>query len=119
MGRIFYASHQAKGTETIDSHPVIHNAGIKLWVDGVLNKHQRKHLSDCNNFAMGEQKEDYALCYFTQVPDGMALRSFLDPHVFVLQVDKECKTLEINFNPTPTQMMQLRKLHTVMKLNSL
>ena len=56
------------------------------------------------------QYEAFVLCELLGYIDGMRLRAYLDPHVFVLQMDRECKQLEINFNPTTEQVVKLRDL---------
>ncbi len=61
------------------------------------------------------QHDAYVLCELAGYIDGMRLRAFLDPHVFVLQMDRECNQLEINFNPTPDQVKKLRDFTTRIK----
>jgi hypothetical protein len=63
-----------------------------------------------------KQAEDYCVVSFFGWADGMKLREFLDPNIFVLQIDSECKNLEINFNPTPAQVAALRRLHSKIKM---
>ena len=61
------------------------------------------------------QYDRYVLAELSGSIDGMRLREYLDPHVFVLQHDRSCTMLEINFNPTPEQVGRLRDFYKVIQ----
>lgn len=61
------------------------------------------------------QYDRYVLAELTNSINGMRLREYLDPHVFVLQLDLSCSMLEINFNPTPEQVGRLRDFYKVIQ----
>ncbi len=111
MGSREHAFVQAPGTRNLSAGP-----RYRLWIDGVLDDNRFKALTAYRGFIAFEQRHQYALAAFSQRVDGMALREFLDPHVFVLQLDGRCEMLEINFNPTPKQVEALRRIYSAMRL---
>jgi hypothetical protein len=81
-----------------------------LWVDGVLSQEQLSALQAQKKFIRGSQSPTYYVAELSGYVDGMSLRTFLDPNIFILQIDDKALMLELNFNPTPAQMIKLRNL---------
>lgn len=87
----------------------------RLWVDGVLDDGRIARLRAEPRVVSAIQYDRYVLSELSGYIDGMRLREYLDPHVFVLQRDLSCNTLEINFNPTPEQVGRLRDFYKVIQ----
>lgn len=89
---------------------------ILLWIDGVLDPARMETLMQESLLIDAVQHPNYVLCRLSGNPDGMRIRQYLDPHVFVLQRDAACTMLEINFNPRPDQIQALREFVHRVKL---
>ncbi len=79
-----------------------------LWVDGVLDPIRLEQLQGDSLVVAVVQHEHYALAYLSKAPNRSGYR-FLDPHRFVLQINKSCTELAINFNPAPGEIEKLRE----------
>jgi hypothetical protein len=77
-----------------------------MWVDGVLDPERLNQLSTEAGVTV-EQHETYLLAYFYRFPKRYSYR-YLDPHRYVLQRNQACTELEINFNPSPKEVADLR-----------
>lgn len=87
-----------------------------LWIDGVLSEDQLYNLHAYLFITNVQQSDTYCVITFTGRADGMKLREFIDPNIFVLQTNDKCTALEINFNPTAKQVESLRRLYAAMSL---
>ena len=77
-----------------------------MWVDGVLDEARMNTLRGEAGITV-VQRETYVLAYFKHRPKRQWYR-YLDPHRFVVQLNDDCTSLEINFNPSPGEVAKLR-----------
>lgn len=76
-----------------------------MWVDGVLDAERLARLSAEPGVTVC-QFDTYLLAEFSAVK-RQSYR-YLDPHRFVVQMNKSCTELEINFNPSAAEVEKLR-----------
>lgn len=81
-----------------------------MWIDGVLDPQRLQTLSQEPNIATIDQYDNYAIATFSKHPKRQGYR-FLDPHRFVVQINKDCTELEINFNPSRDEVQKLRDFY--------
>jgi hypothetical protein len=99
-----HAIEKSQATE-ISRRPI-----FLMWVDGVLDTERLQTLSKQDNIATIEQYDNYVIATFSHYPRRQSYR-FLDPHRFVVQINKECTELEINFNPSAKEVQKLREFY--------
>jgi hypothetical protein len=87
-----------------------------LWVDGLITDSQREQLVKIEDFKRADVRDNWCVVYFSGRVRWDLLISIFHPAPMVLQKNRECTILNLNFNPSEAQMEKLRAFLTELRL---